>query len=120
MVGERASDSVPVIHEVYPYLHVRGGAAAIDFYKGLFGAQELLRLAEPDGRIAHAELKLGPVTLMLVDEYPDYDIQSPLAFGGTGTTMHLPPCGGTDSSSTTSAAAIGPATGQIRSYPSSS
>ena len=89
MVGETATDSVPVIHEVYPYLHVRGGAAAIDFYKLVFGAEELLRLAEPDGRIAHAEIKLGPVTLFLADEYPDYGIRSPLAIGGTGTTIHL-------------------------------
>lgn len=89
MVGEKATDSVPVIHEVYPYLHVRGGAAAIDFYKLVFGAQELLWLAEPDGRIAHAEIKLGPVTLFLADEYPDCGIRSPLAIGGTGTTIHL-------------------------------
>jgi PhnB protein len=79
----------PSIREVYPYLCVRGGAAAIDFYTRVFGAQELMRLTYPDGRIAHAELKLGPGTLMLVDELPEYGIQSPLAFGGTGTTIHL-------------------------------
>jgi len=82
-------DPVPVILEVYVYLHVRGGAAAMDFYSHVFGAQELVRLAEPDGRIAHAELKLGPVTLMLADEFPQLGIHSPLAFGGTGTTIHL-------------------------------
>ncbi|MBA2563842.1 MAG: VOC family protein [Gemmatimonadetes bacterium] len=86
---ERAKNSLPVIREVYPYLHVRGAAAAIDFYKRVFGAEELFRLSEPDGRIGHAELKLGPVTLMIVDEYPDYGIRSPLAFGGTGSTLHL-------------------------------
>jgi len=40
------------IHEVYPYLCVRGAAAAIDFYTRVFGAQEILRLSEPGGRIA--------------------------------------------------------------------
>jgi PhnB protein len=79
----------PSIREVYPYLCVRGAAAAIDFYTRVFGAHELMRLTYPDGRIAHAELKLGPGTLMLVDELPEYGIQSPLAFGGTGTTIHL-------------------------------
>jgi PhnB protein len=82
-------DHPPLIHEVYPYLCVTGAAAAIDFYIRVFGAQELMRLTYPDGRIAHAELKLGPATLMLVDEHPEYGIQSPLAFGGTGTTIHL-------------------------------
>lgn len=78
-----------MIREVFPYLHVRGGAAAIDFYKRVFGAEEITRFTEPSGKIGHAELKLGPVTLMLADEYPDLGIQSPLAYGGTGTTMHL-------------------------------
>jgi len=79
----------PVIHEVYPYLCVSGGAAAIDLYIRVFGAEEVMRLTYPDGRIAHAELKLGPATLMLADEHPEYGIRSPLAFGGTGTTIHL-------------------------------
>jgi uncharacterized glyoxalase superfamily protein PhnB len=86
---ESSLDHTPVIHEVYPYLCVKGAVAAIDFYTRVFGAQELMRLTYPDGRIAHAELKLGPATLMLVDEHPEYGIQSPLAFGGTGTTIHL-------------------------------
>ncbi|HKQ18335.1 MAG TPA: VOC family protein [Candidatus Eisenbacteria bacterium] len=78
-----------MIREVFPYLHVRGGAAAIDFYKRVFGAEEITRFAEPSGKIGHAELKLGPVTMMLADEYPDLGIRSPLAYGGTGTTIHL-------------------------------
>jgi PhnB protein len=82
-------DHVPLIREVYPYLCVRGGAAAIDFYVRVFGAEELMRLTYPDGRIAHAELKLGPVTLMLSDEHPEYELLSPLAYGGTGMGIHL-------------------------------
>jgi uncharacterized glyoxalase superfamily protein PhnB len=86
---EPVLEYTPTIREVYPYLCVRGGAAAMDFYIRVFGAEELMRLTYPDGRIAHAELKLGPATLMLVDEHPEYGIWSPLAFGGTGTTTHL-------------------------------
>jgi PhnB protein len=88
-MNQTTLDYTPSIREVYPYLCVRGGAAAIDFYIRVFGAQELMRLSYPDGRIAHAELKLGPATLMLVDEHPEYGIRSPLAFGGTGMTIHL-------------------------------
>ena len=88
-MSESAAGGVPVIRDVYPYLCVRDAAAAIEFYTGVFGAEELLRLTSLDGRIAHAELKLGPVVVMLVDEHPEYGIRSPLAFGGTGLTLHL-------------------------------
>lgn len=88
-MSTEAPASVPFVREVYPYLCVRGAAAAIEFYSRVFGAQEIARLAEPDGRIAHAELKLGSTTMMLADERPEAGIQSPLAFGGTGTTLHL-------------------------------
>lgn len=82
-------DAEPEIFEVFPHLHVRGGAAAIEFYQRLFGAHELMRLAYPDGRIAHAELRLGPLTVLLADEHPEYGVRSPLAFGGTGSAIHL-------------------------------
>ncbi len=77
------------VQEVFPYLCVRGAAAAIDFYTQVFGAEETLRMTSPDGRVGHAELKIGPATVMLADEHPEYGIRSPLAFGGTGTTIHL-------------------------------
>ena len=77
------------IHEVFPYLCVRGGNAAIDFYTRVFGAQETFRIPGPDGRIGHAQLKFGPATLMLADEHPEHGIRSPLAYGGSGTTIHL-------------------------------
>ena len=86
---EGAIGQKPVIREVFPYLCVRDAAAAIEFYTRLFGAEELLRLTDAGGRIAHAELKLGPVVVMLADEHPEYGIRSPLAFGGTGLTLHL-------------------------------
>lgn len=79
----------PVIHEVFTYLCVADGDAAIAFYTRVFGARETFRLREPDGRVAHAELRLGPTTLMLSGEYAELGIRSPLAYGGTGTTLHL-------------------------------
>jgi uncharacterized glyoxalase superfamily protein PhnB len=79
----------PVIREAFPYLCVKGGAAAIEFYRHVFGARELVRLDEPDGRVGHAELGFGPVTIMLADEFPELGILSPLAFGGSGMSIHL-------------------------------
>lgn len=77
------------IRDVYAYLRVRGGAAAIEFYSQVFGAEEIFRLTEPTGRIGHAELRLGPAVLMLSDEYPEYGIHGPESFEGTGSGVHL-------------------------------
>jgi PhnB protein len=78
-----------VIQEVFPYLRVRDANSAIEFYKRVFQAQETFRMAEPNGRIGHAQLKIGPATVMLSEEYPEKGILSPLAFGGTGSFLHL-------------------------------
>lgn len=78
-----------MIHELFPYLHVADAAAAIDFYVRAFGVREKFRLTEPSGRIGHAELEFGPITLMLSEEYPEYGIRGPQAIGGTSVTIHL-------------------------------
>jgi len=77
------------ISEVFPYLRVHDAAAAIAFYENAFGARELSRLQEPGGRIGHAELRIGPGTLMLADEYPEHGIVGPRTLGGTTFSMHL-------------------------------
>jgi PhnB protein len=78
------------IREVFPYLIVHDAAAAIEFYRQVFGAEERLRMSDPEnGGVGHAELTLGPATVMLADEYPELGIRSPTAFGGTGLRMHL-------------------------------
>lgn len=77
--------STPLI----PYLCYRDAAAAIDFYKRAFGATELMRLAEPSGKIGHAELKIGEAVFMISDEYPDYDAISAETLGGSPIKLHL-------------------------------
>ncbi len=79
----------PIIHEVFPYLRVRGAAEAIEFYRKVFGATEEMRLTEPSGRIGHAEIKLGGIVIMLSDEYPEHGIRGPATLGGTTFAMHL-------------------------------
>lgn len=74
---------------VTPYLFVRGALSAIDFYKNVFGATELMRLPGPDGRIAHAELRIGDSIVMLADENPSMGMMSPQTVGGFSAGMHL-------------------------------
>jgi PhnB protein len=77
------------IKELFPYLHVKGAAEAIAFYTRAFGATEKFRLTEPSGRVGHAELDFGGMTLMLADEFPEYGIKGPRTIGGTSVTLHL-------------------------------
>lgn len=70
-------------HSVTPYLSIKGAAAAIDYYKQVFGATELFRMAGPDGKIGHAEIKIGDSPIMLADEFPEMEFVSPKTLGGS-------------------------------------
>jgi PhnB protein len=76
-------------HTIIPYLSIKGAADAIEFYKKAFGATESMRLAQPDGRIGHAELQLGDSRVMLADEFPEMDFRSPLSMGGSPVHIHM-------------------------------
>ena len=76
-------------HGATPYLCCRDAGRAIEFYKKAFGATEVMRLAEPSGRIGHAEVKIGAAVIMLSDEYPDFGAVSPQSLGGSAVTIHL-------------------------------
>lgn len=76
-------------HCLAPYLIVADAAGAIDFYHRAFGAEELFRLAEPGGKIGHAELRIGDAKLLLADEYPDFGALGPARVGGTPVSIHL-------------------------------
>jgi PhnB protein len=69
-------------HSVTPYLTVNDAARAIDFYKRAFGAQEVMRMDGPNGKIGHAEIKIGDSRIMLGDEMPG-GARSPQSLGGT-------------------------------------
>ena len=71
------------------YLCFNNAAGAIEYYKEAFGAEELSRLAEPSGKIGHAEIKIGEAIIMLSDEYPDYGALSPQTIGGSPIRLHL-------------------------------
>jgi PhnB protein len=75
--------------ELFPYLCVRNAAGAIEFYKAAFGATEKFRLAEPGGRIGHAELEFGTATLMISEEFPEFGITAPDPAKAPPVTLHL-------------------------------
>ena len=67
----------------------RGAANAIAFYKQAFGATELFRLAEPSGRVGHAEIKIGNSIIMLADEFPEMGVRGPQSLGGSPVSILL-------------------------------
>ena len=76
-------------HTVTPYLIVKSAAKAIEFYRQAFGAKELMRFDQPDGKIGHAEIKIGDSPVMLADEFPDMGFRSPETLGGAGVSMMI-------------------------------
>lgn len=72
---------------VTPYLIIRDAARAILFYKKAFGATELMRFPGPDGKIGHAEIKIGEGVVMLADEAPAMGHKSPQTLGGTAISL---------------------------------
>ena len=69
---------------------VKGASQAIEFYKKAFGAQEIGRMAGPDGKsILHADLKIGDSHVFLVDEMPEMGCRGPESTGGTPVTIHM-------------------------------
>lgn len=72
---------------VTPYLIVHDAAGAIAFYEQAFGATELMRLTDPSGKLAHAEIKIGNSPIMLSDEFPEMNHLSAQAIGGTPVNL---------------------------------
>ena len=76
-------------HTVTPYLIIKNAADALEFYKQAFGATELFRMAQPDGKIGHAEIKIGDSPIMLADEFPEMGYKSPQSLGGSPVSIMI-------------------------------
>jgi PhnB protein len=76
-------------HTLTPYLVCRNADRAIGFYKQAFGAQELLRMPGPAGKIAHAELKIGDSMLFLSDEFAETGVGAPELAGNRTISLFL-------------------------------
>ena len=70
-------------HTLTPYLTVKDGNRAMKFYEQALGAKEIMRFAGPEGRIMHAEMKIGDSPFMLSEEFPEMGAKSPQSLGGT-------------------------------------
>jgi len=79
----------PGFHTVTAALTVRNGAEAIEFYKKALGAEERMRMQGPDGKIGHAELKIGDSIIFLTDENPAMGNKSPQTLGGSSGSLYL-------------------------------
>ena len=77
-------------HTVTPYFTVRDAARAVEFYKQAFDATELMRMAEPDGKIRHAEIRIGNSPIMIGDEFPEFsEMRSFQGLGGSPVSVYL-------------------------------
>jgi PhnB protein len=86
-VANKAKPIPDGYHSVTPYLIINGAAAAIEFYKEAFGAVELFRMPQPDGKIGHAEIKIGDSPIMLADEFPEMGYVGPQSLGGSSVSL---------------------------------
>jgi PhnB protein len=76
-------------HTVTPYLIVSNAARALEFYKHAFGATELMRMSAPNGKVGHAEIRIGDSPIMLADEFPEMGARSPQSLGGSPVSILL-------------------------------
>lgn len=74
--------------DIIPNLLVRGGKAAVEFYKNAFGAVELFRAESPDGSI-FAEMSIQGARFFVADESAPYGNFSPTSLGGTSVRIDL-------------------------------
>lgn len=76
------------MHAFIPHLVCAGVADAITFYAKAFDAVELMRVPAPEGKLMHAEVRIGNATLMLVDENPAWGLLGPKTLKGSPVTIH--------------------------------
>jgi len=76
-------------HSVTAYLSIRDAGRALEYYKKAFGAKEVLRMQGPDGKVGHAEIKIGDSHVMMADEFPNMGFLGPQARGGTTVQLMI-------------------------------
>ena len=76
-------------HSVTPYLIINGASDAIEFYKKAFNATELFRMPLPEGKVGHAEIRIGDSQIMLADEHPAMGYKGPATLGGSPVSLMI-------------------------------
>jgi PhnB protein len=74
---------------IVPHLVVRGAERAVAFYGEAFGAEEVSRIAVPDGRLMSVRLRICGGLVHVADEFPELGVLAPPAFGGTAVVLAL-------------------------------
>lgn len=87
--AKRKAAAAAPANKATPYLCVKGGAAALDFYRNAFAAVETMRLAGKDGSIGHAQVEIEGAAIMISDEWPEGGVFSPHTLGGSPVSIHL-------------------------------
>ena len=83
-------DAIPQgYHTITPSLAITAADKAIDFYKKAFGAEERFRMPGPDGKLMHAELKIGDSLIMIGEAVPEWGAKSPTTLGGSPVSFYL-------------------------------
>ena len=77
------------MHTITPHLTCAGAADAMEFYKKAFNAVDQGRMPGPNGKLIHAQMKIGDSYFMLVDEFPEWGGKGPKMLGGTPVAIHL-------------------------------
>jgi len=77
------------MHTVTPHLICAGASEAIEFYKKAFNATETSRMPGPNGRLMHAQIRIGDSPIMVVDEMPEHGALGPKSLNGSPVTIHL-------------------------------
>ncbi len=77
------------VQAVTPYLCVKGGERALDFYRRAFGAEEAARILDDKGRVSHSVFWIGDAAFYLADEHPEIDFLSPESLGGSPVTLYV-------------------------------
>ena len=76
-------------HTITPALTVKDGGQAIEFYKRALGAEEIMQIPGPDGRLMHAEMKIGDSRFMLGEEMPDQGCRAPASVGAVSSSLYI-------------------------------
>jgi len=76
-------------HSITPYLVVQDAARALDFYQRVFGAKEIVRMNNPQGRVGHAEIRIGDSILMLAEETPNSGVRCPQSLNGSTVSIFV-------------------------------
>ena len=77
------------MHTLTPHIICADALGAFEFYKRAFGATEQCRLLTKDGKLMHAQLRIGDSVLMLMEQNLDWGAQGPTMLGGSPVTIHV-------------------------------